>query len=57
MLKKIVAFLLVSILIINCKKEGEVVILSTDNYSDVINKEFTGDLAYETTAFVENIGV
>lgn len=53
MLKKIVAFLLVSILIINCKKEGEVVILSTDNYSDVINKEFTGDLAYETTAFVE----
>jgi Zn-dependent M28 family amino/carboxypeptidase len=27
--------------------------LQASNYSDVINEEFTGDLAYETTAFVE----
>ncbi|WP_299063311.1 M28 family peptidase [uncultured Polaribacter sp.] len=51
MFKKIVVLLLL-IFIINCKKE-EVVKLTIDNYSDVINNEFTGDLAYETTAFVE----
>ncbi len=51
MFKKIVVLLLL-IFIISCKKE-EVVKLTTDNYSDVINNEFTGDLAYETTAFVE----
>ena len=28
-------------------------ILKPSNYSEVINKEFTGDLAYETTAFME----
>ena len=27
--------------------------LETSNYSEVINKEFTGELAFETTAFVE----
>ncbi len=27
--------------------------LKENNYSDILNEEFTGDLAYETTAFVE----
>ncbi len=27
--------------------------LSSSNYTDVINQEFTGDLAFETTSFVE----
>ena len=27
--------------------------LKTSNYSEILNREFTGELAYETTAFVE----
>lgn len=52
MLKKIVYFLLISILFINCKNDKPEV-LSSPNYADVINQEFTGDLAYQTTSFVE----
>lgn len=52
MLKKIILFLFVSTLLINCKKEDSVK-LSTSNYATIINEEFTGDLAFETTSFVE----
>lgn len=52
MYKKIIPFLFVSFLLINCKKENSLK-LTTSNYSKVINKEFTGDLAFETTSFVE----
>ena len=54
MLKKSVYFLLISFLFINCKKE-EPEVLSSLTYADVINQEFTGDLAYETTSFVEKL--
>ena len=43
---------MISFLFFNCKKEKNLK-LSTANYSEVINKEFTGDLAFETTSFVE----
>jgi aminopeptidase YwaD len=52
MFKKIIPFLMISFLFFNCKKEKNLK-LSTANYSEVINKEFTGDLAFETTSFVE----
>lgn len=52
MSKNIIFFLLISFLFISCNKEQPEV-LSTLNYADVINKEFTGDLAFETTSFVE----
>ena len=52
MYKKIIPLLFVSFLLINCKKENSLK-LTTSNYSKVINKEFTGDLAFETTSFVE----
>ena len=41
------------IALIACKQEKEIQVLKPSNYFDVINKEFTGDLAYETTSFVE----
>ncbi len=37
-------------LFVACQQNNE---LKTAEYSDVINKEFTGDLAFETTSFVE----
>ncbi|AUC86030.1 peptidase M28 [Polaribacter sp. ALD11] len=52
MFKKIIPFLFISIFLIHCKKEQSLK-LSSSNYADVINKEFTGDLAFETTSFVE----
>ncbi|TXD47709.1 M28 family peptidase [Polaribacter sp. IC073] len=52
MFKKTIPFLFVSFFLINCKKEASLK-LSSSNYADVINKKFTGDLAFETTAFVE----
>ena len=52
MLKKYCCFLFISLAFINCKTE-EKEVLSETNYADVINQEFTGDLAYKTTAFVE----
>lgn len=41
------------IALIACKQEKEIQVLKPSNYFDVLNKEFTGDLAYETTSFVE----
>ena len=38
---------------ISCKKEKEVQLLNSSNYFDILNKEFSGDLAFETTSFVE----
>ena len=52
MFKKTIYFFLISILFLNCKNDKSEV-LSTSNYADVINKEFTGELAYKTTSFVE----
>ena len=52
MLKKIY-LLSIILLLISCKKEKVVPVLNTSNYFDVLNEEFTGDLAYETTSFVE----
>jgi aminopeptidase YwaD len=51
MFKKSVIVLFVSFLCINCKNDKPIT-LSTSNYADVINQEFTGDLAFETTSFV-----
>ncbi|WP_299883324.1 M28 family peptidase [uncultured Lacinutrix sp.] len=58
MFKKQIYFLLISILLVNCKSTKttqEVKSLSSKNinYFDILNNEFTGNLAYETTAFVE----
>jgi hypothetical protein len=52
MFKKIIPFLFLSILFSSCKKEHPLK-LTPDNYKTVINNEFTGDLAFETTSFVE----
>ncbi len=52
MLKKSIALLIVSILFIHCKNKTPIA-LSTSNYADVINQKFTGNLAFETTSFVE----
>ncbi|UAM98153.1 M28 family peptidase [Polaribacter litorisediminis] len=52
MRKHIIPFLLSTLLFINCKKE-QPEILYTTNYSDIINQEFTGDLAFQTTSFIE----
>jgi aminopeptidase YwaD len=52
MFNKIIPFLLIALFLISCKKE-KTITLSAANYSDVINQQFTGDLAFETTAFVE----
>ena len=52
MFKKIIPFLLLSVLFINCKND-KAIKLSSSNYADIINDEFTGDLAFETTSFIE----
>lgn len=52
MFKKFIPFLFISVFFINCKDEKPLV-LSSLNYTDIINQEFTGDLAFETTSFVE----
>jgi aminopeptidase YwaD len=52
MFKKPIILLFISILFINCKNDKPEV-LSSSNYSDIINQEFTGDLAFETTSFIE----
>jgi aminopeptidase YwaD len=39
-------------LFINCKNDT-LTVLSSSNYSTIINQEFTGDLAFNTTSFVE----
>ena len=52
MIQKSILLLLISIFFINCKTDTSLE-LNTSNYADVINKEFTGDIAFETTSFVE----
>lgn len=52
MFKKTIPFLLIALFLISCKKE-KTRILTAANYPDVINEEFIGDLAFETTSFVE----
>ena len=52
MFKKLVALLFVFVLFINCKNDAPKV-LSSSNYSTILNQEFTGDLAFNTTSFVE----
>ncbi|TXD50175.1 MULTISPECIES: M28 family peptidase [unclassified Polaribacter] len=46
------SILLLLLLCIYCKNEKKIK-LSSDTYSAIINQEFTGDLAFETTSFVE----
>lgn len=53
MFKNILLVLLFTITLIACKQEKEIQTLKPSNYFDILNKEFTGDLAYETTSFVE----
>ena len=50
MLKKSIALLFFASLFIACQQNNQ---LKTTEYANVINQEFTGDLAYETTSFVE----
>ena len=52
MFKKLILLLFIAVLCTNCKND-EPEALNTSNYSDIINQEFTGDLAFETTSFVE----
>ena len=49
-MSKSIYLLIIGILIITNTNAQK---LKTSNYSEVINQEFTGELAYETTAFVE----
>ncbi|WP_299156614.1 M28 family peptidase [uncultured Tenacibaculum sp.] len=53
MFKNILLVMVFAITVIACKQEKEIQALKPANYFDVLNKEFTGDLAYETTSFVE----
>ncbi|WP_272150822.1 M28 family peptidase [Tenacibaculum aiptasiae] len=53
MSKNTLLVMLFVIAFIACKQEKEIQVLKPSNYFDVLNKEFTGDLAYETTSFVE----
>ena len=53
MLKKTYLLLPFLLLFLSCKNEPTVPVLNSSNYFDVLNEEFTGDLAYETTSFVE----
>ncbi|QOD59479.1 M28 family peptidase [Polaribacter haliotis] len=53
MLKKLIYLLLFSFLLFQCKTEEKSKQISSENYADIINEEFTGDLAFETTSFVE----
>ena len=48
--RALVLFILLTSIITACNTNKQ---LKSSEYSDTINKEFTGDLAYETTAFVE----
>ena len=52
MFKKLIPLLFIAVLFNNCKND-ELGTLNTSNYSDIINQEFTGNLAFETTSFVE----
>lgn len=49
-MKKLAILLFIGLIITSCKQEN---IAKTDEHLEVLNKEITGDLAFETTAFVE----
>jgi Zn-dependent M28 family amino/carboxypeptidase len=49
MLKKVSAFILFTSLFMACQQSNE---LKISEYSDVINQEITGKLAYKTTSFI-----
>jgi len=53
MIKYIYIVLVFAILLSSCSSKESVKELNETDYFNVINKEFTGDLAYETTSFVE----
>jgi hypothetical protein len=58
MLKKYLTLALSLFILISCSSKKAVLKTSKNeqnipNYSNIINTEFTGDLAYETTAFIE----
>ena len=50
MLKKSITLFFCVSLFVACQQDNQ---LKTTEYSDTINQEFTGDLAYKTTSFVE----
>ena len=50
MVKKIIFFFFFLTLFFTCQHKNQ---LTTEEYSDLFNQEFTGELAYETTSFVE----
>src|SRR5690606_32153626 len=49
-MKRFFYIFLLTLILINFTTAQE---LKTSNYSKIINEQFTGELAYETTAFVE----
>ncbi|WP_299676073.1 M28 family peptidase [uncultured Tenacibaculum sp.] len=56
MYKNTLLILLFVISVVSCKKttdDQKFKTLKSTNYSEILNQEFTGDLAYNTTAFVE----
>jgi len=50
MSKKFIFFFVLTITFFSCKQNNEI---TTQEYFDIVNQELTGDLAYETTAFIE----
>ena len=50
MLKRSIVLIFSTFLFVACQQNNQI---KTNEYSDVINKEFTGNLAFETTSFVE----
>lgn len=50
MFKKLCYLLVCTVILSTCKQNRS---LTPNEYSEVLNQEITGDLAYETTAFVE----
>jgi hypothetical protein len=53
MFKKSILLFLFSLGFANCQKNPTVVLLKPSNYSEVLNQEFTGELAFKTTSYVE----
>lgn len=53
MIKYFCTLLVCSIILLSCNSKESIKELNEPEYFDVINKQFTGNLAYETTSFVE----
>ncbi|TDQ28487.1 M28 family peptidase [Tenacibaculum caenipelagi] len=51
--KKNYLLLPILLLFLSCKNEKAAPVLNSSNYLDILNEEFSGNLAYETTSFVE----